>query len=250
MAHPHPHPPHFHGGFRHVIKPVPWSLLAPANKQHQVCMMEGPDPELRLSTLDYDHVCDENKRYQAEIQRLTTLLRENNISYKAETSQVAFKYISKNATSTMSQTSSTTPVNRNGSKKPRLPIEILLRILAFSLKSPKPVIDPFYNLRKENVTTVERSSMSNFNISCLAVCRDFHTEGVRMLVESNDFVFTQAAALDNFAKVSTLLRSTIKNVTLRVSSRSIVPVLAVAESHPFASENVFISSACRLLMRG
>lgn len=185
-------------------------------------MMEGPDPELRLSTLGYDNMCDENKRYQEEIQRLTALLRENNISYKVELPPGTIKYISKNTTSnTILQKSSTGTSTSGPSKltdatKPHLPTEILLRILAFALQSPEPVIDPFYKMRKDNVMIYERFSRNHLNICCLAVCHGFHTEGVRLLIESNDFVFTQAAALENFAKISTQLRSTIKEVTLRV----------------------------------
>lgn len=187
-------------------------------------MMEGPDPELRLSTLGYDNVSDENTRYREEIRRLTALLRENNISYKVDPLPGTIKYISKNVISNTTfqkpstSTSTTDPTNSTEATKPHLPTEILLRILAFALKSLEPVIDPFYKFRKDNVTMYERFSRSHLNINCLAVCRDFHTEGVRILIESNDFVFTQAAALEHFAKISTQLRSTVKEVTLRVGT--------------------------------
>ncbi len=49
----------------------------------------------------------------------------------------------------------------------------------------------------------------------LAVCKAYHDDG-RKLFFSNEFVFTQVAALENFALVSRELRSTIKHVTLRV----------------------------------
>jgi hypothetical protein len=46
-----------------------------------------------------------------------------------------------------------------------------------------------------------------------------NVEGTRLLFANNEFVFTQTAALENFAKFSPELRSTVKNVTLRVVGR-------------------------------
>ncbi|KAH9221217.1 hypothetical protein DL95DRAFT_442045 [Leptodontidium sp. 2 PMI_412] len=176
---------------------------------HHVCMMEGPDPELRLSTLQYDTLLGESKRHADEIQRLKFLLRKHNI--ECDTSlPVTIKYVSKNASLVKST---------NDDLKPRLPAEILLRILGFALTSPVPIIDPFYSLRNQNITMIERFSRQYINIQCLAVSQVFKTEGLRILLENNEFVFTQAVALENFAKVSPQLRSTIKHVTFRVVGR-------------------------------
>ncbi|CAL3965331.1 unnamed protein product [Diplocarpon coronariae] len=200
MEHPQNHPHLPHGplpGFNHV------------------CMMEGPDPEIRLSALQYDTVCDENKRLKDEIQRLNALLRQNSILQTIQPSPgpinrelPIFKGVNTHCKYPSSE-----------QIKPYLPDEILLQILGFALKSPRAIIDPFYKMREDNVTSYERFSRKDINIQCLAVSHIFYAEGVRLLVENNEFVFTQASALENFAKISTELRSTIKNVTLRIVGR-------------------------------
>ncbi|KAJ5052227.1 uncharacterized protein L3040_001985 [Drepanopeziza brunnea f. sp. 'multigermtubi'] len=188
---------------------------------NHVCMMDGPDPEIRLSALQYENVVDENKRYQSEIQRLTALLREHNIQYRVAPPGT-INHVSKNLTiNSHGQEKSATAdsYSADGEARPYLPMEILFRILGFALKSKHPVIDPFYKFRKENATSAEYSGRGDLNINCLAVCHAFRAEGMRLLIGSNDFVFTQAAALENFAKVPTQLRATIKHVTLRVVGR-------------------------------
>ena len=96
-------------------------------------MMEGPDPELRLSTLQYDTLLSESKHNADEVQRLKALLRQHNIEFDISL-PVSIKYVSKNSPSEES----------DDGLKPRLPTEILLRILGFALISPVPIIDPFY----------------------------------------------------------------------------------------------------------
>ncbi|PVH81125.1 hypothetical protein DL98DRAFT_654300 [Cadophora sp. DSE1049] len=186
----HLHPAFIPGGYRHV------------------CMMEGPDPELRLSTLQYDTLLSESKRNADEVQRLKALLRQHNIEFDTSL-PVSIKYVSKNGSSQES----------DDGLKPRLPTEILLRILGFALTSPVPIIDPFYKLRVQNVAKVERLSRQYINVQCLGVSQVCKTEGMRILLEQNKFVFTQAVALENFAKISPELRSTIKHVTFRVVGR-------------------------------
>ncbi|KAH7312969.1 hypothetical protein BKA65DRAFT_542521 [Rhexocercosporidium sp. MPI-PUGE-AT-0058] len=187
---------------------VPPAFMAAAGGYRHVCMMEGPDPELRLSTLQYDTLLAESKRNADEVKRLKFLLRKHHI--ECDTSlAVTIKYVCKNDPL----------VKSDDDLKPRLPAEILLRILGFALTSPVPVVDPFYRLRDKNITMIERFSRRFINIRCLAVSQVFKTEGMRILLENNEFVFTQAAALENFAKVPPRLRSTIKHVTLRVVGR-------------------------------
>ncbi|CZT00947.1 hypothetical protein WAI453_009443 [Rhynchosporium graminicola] len=184
-----PPPPGLHQAYRHV------------------CMMEGPDPELRLSTLGYDTLLQESKRQADELQRLKFLLRKHNI--EPDTSlPVTIKYVSKNA------------IHKEfDGLTPFLPTEILLRILGYALTSPVPVIDPFYRMRIQNVTRPEQFSRQHINVECLSVSRVFNTEGTRLLLENNRFIFTQAAALENFAKISPELRATVKDVRLRVVGR-------------------------------
>jgi len=55
-------------------------------------------------------------------------------------------------------------------------------------------------------------------LEILSTCKVYHEEGCKMFFE-NEFVFTQVSALENFAKLSLDLRSTIEHVTLRVVGR-------------------------------
>ncbi|KAK0129231.1 hypothetical protein ONS95_001166 [Cadophora gregata] len=181
--------------------------FVPGGYRH-VCMMEGPDPELRLSTIQYDALLSESERNANEVKRLKALLRQHNIEFDT-CLPVSIKYVSKNGA----------PQEPDNGRKPRLPIEILLRILGFALTSPVPIIDPFYKMRVQNVTKAERLSRQHINVQCLGVSQVCKTEGMRILLEQNDFVFTQAAAVESFAKISPELRSTIKHVTFRVVGR-------------------------------
>jgi hypothetical protein len=85
--------------------------------------------------------------------------------------------------------------------------------------SKKPIIDPFYKLDKDNITKSERTSRQGIAIQFLAASKSMNVEGTRLLFANNEFVFTQVAALENFANFSPELRSTVKNLTLRVVGR-------------------------------
>ncbi|KAL2060950.1 hypothetical protein VTL71DRAFT_9002 [Oculimacula yallundae] len=205
MAHPPP-PPAF---LQAAAAGMQAAAAGLAGYRH-VCMMEGPDPDLRLSTLRYENLLEESKRQADELKRLKFLLKKHNI--EADTSlPVIIKYVPKNA--------STSPEEPEQKLTPCLPTEIMLRILGFALTSPEPIIDPFYKLRNQNITRVERFSRQWINIQCLSVSQVFNVEGTRILVENNRFIFTQAAALENFSRISPQLRSTVKHVTLRVVGR-------------------------------
>jgi hypothetical protein len=87
------------------------------------------------------------------------------------------------------------------------------------MTSLNPLIDPFYAIDKCHVTSAERENRADINLSFLATAKIFRREGIRLLIENNKFVFTQVAALDNFAKISESLRSTVKQVTFRIVGR-------------------------------
>jgi hypothetical protein len=101
-------------------------------------------------------------------------------------------------------------------KQPCLPVEIVLRILRYSVTSPVPIIDPFFKLRKGNCTREEYTSRKYISINFLATSKALRVEGIRLLIKCNTFVFTQVGALQNFQKIPSELRLTIENLTLRV----------------------------------
>lgn len=179
--------------------------------------MEGSDPEIPQSTARFQTVVDENRRYVDELAQLKALLVENNIAIPVPESAIArrrrrsLRFCNKNGVLGLNKESA--------DNLPQLPTEILLRILEYAITSPTPIVDPFYRLRKHNVTEKEKKASKDININFLAVNKAFNTDGTRLLVEKNEFVFTQAAALDCFAKVPKALRKQIQNVTIRCVGR-------------------------------
>jgi hypothetical protein len=175
----------------------------------QVCMMEGPDPTASLASRRYDALEKENEHNLDEIKRLKALLAAHNISSEP---LVDFAVQSR-------PRSARRPTHGSPRSLPQLPTEIQLRILGHALTSPDPIIDPFYKLRRDNLTKEEWSRAKQINIHFLAACKEFQVEGLQLLFTNNSFIFTQAAALENFAKFPHHLRATVKQVTLRVVGR-------------------------------
>jgi hypothetical protein len=117
-------------------------------------------------------------------------------------------------------------------------MEIQLRILGFAMRCSHSIIDPLFKARNEHLTKDERaqrkelpvgkyissavshllSRADHLLLDILATCKAYHEEGTKLFF-NNSFVFTQVAALENFARVSSEIRSTIKHVTLRVVGR-------------------------------
>ena len=93
--------------------------------------------------------------------------------------------------------------------------------MGYALTSPTPIIDPFFKLCTENITGTERTTngRNDITIGLLGVCRSLNIEGTRLIVSNNDFIFTQAAALENFARVPAKARSTINHVRFRIVGR-------------------------------
>jgi hypothetical protein len=187
-------------------------------------MMEGPNPKASLASSRYDTLAAENERNVAELERLRALLDQNNIPFTPSASKPK---LPKSSAVSLGRTrsrrslrsSSGMPEAIEEKPLPHLPTEIQLRILAYGLKSKKPIIDPMYKIEKDNITKAERSSRLDINIHFLAASKSMNVEGTRLLFANNEFVFTQVAALENFGKFSPELRSTVKNVTLRVVGR-------------------------------
>jgi hypothetical protein len=103
---------------------------------------------------------------------------------------------------------------------PTLPREVHFLIMGHALKSSTPIIDPFFELCKGNVTPEERkASGRDIAIGLLGACKAFNEEGTRMIVQNNDFIFTQVAALQNFSRIPLNPRSTITNINIRVVGR-------------------------------
>jgi hypothetical protein len=172
-------------------------------------MMEGPDPTASLASRRFDVLQKENKKHLDEIERLKTLLVVHKIPCEPS---INLSVQSRRRSSRHLTQPASTPL-------PQLPIEIQLRILSHALKSPYPIIDPFYKLRRDAVTKEEWSRRAQINISFLATCKAFNVEGLQLIFANNTFIFTQAAALDNLTHFSCSLRATVKQINLRVVGR-------------------------------
>jgi hypothetical protein len=104
-------------------------------------------------------------------------------------------------------------------KLPSLPLEILLRILGFSLGSDYPIIDPLSKRKPENLTLEEKNRGNELAIGFLATSRVFHVEGTRALWANNTFIFTSHEALRNFSNLAFDIRKNIKHVNLRIIAK-------------------------------
>lgn len=69
------------------------------------------------------------------------------------------------------------------------------------------------------MTPQEKTAREQVNINFLATSKVYRKEGIAFIIKNNDIVFTQTAALANFAKIPANLRLKIDHATLRVVGR-------------------------------
>ncbi|KAG6228715.1 hypothetical protein E4U25_007579 [Claviceps purpurea] len=148
-----------------------------------------------------------------ENMRLKRILRENGIFW----SPISRAHIQQ--TSTPSRRGTRNSRHLDELELPRLPTEVITRIVKYALQSPHPIIDPLSRTVREHLTGPERSRGNQIAIHILATCRSLHAEGTRRLWESNTFVFTTPEALRHFAELSPEYRNKITSVNLRVIAR-------------------------------
>ncbi|KAF8857242.1 hypothetical protein BDZ45DRAFT_674890 [Acephala macrosclerotiorum] len=178
-------------------------------------MMDSPDPELSISTVQFDELQEEKKRAEKEIRRLQSLLAKNNIDYRKKSEKPTY-----NSPDTRKFFGGKDIRDKTESIHGKeIPNEILLRILSFAVTSSATLTDPFYKGRRDTMTKEENLARREINVNFLATSKFFNVEGTRLLLENNEIVFTQAPALANFAKIPRALRSAIQHVTLRVVGR-------------------------------
>lgn len=143
--------------------------------------------------------------------RLKRILRENGISW----SPVAQAHLKqRDPTSRRTRSSKAQELGR-----PRLPTEVILRILKFALTSDYPIIDPLSPISPENLSEQEKQRGNQIAIHCLSVCRALHVEGTRCLWECNDFIFTTPQALRHFSDLSPHYRHKMTRIQLRIIAR-------------------------------
>ena len=141
--------------------------------------------------------------------RLKRILRENGIAW----SPVSMNHIQQsNPLKRKTRSSMPTTV-------PYLPMEIILRILRFAMKSPNSIVDPLSPLTSENLSDKEKAQGNQIAINFLATCKALHAEGTRYLWESNTFTFTTSRAVRVFADLPAEFRRGITHVNFRIIAR-------------------------------
>jgi hypothetical protein len=198
-------------------------------------MVEGTGYDRSAESLDHEYLKGQNIRHLQELQRLRnenlrlqTLLTANNIPWKPEDTTSKARNGARAGKTQQSPTSSRTlrlriagaVVKELPKALPTLPREVQFIIMGHALKSSTPIIDPFFKLCKDNVTQNERkASGRGITIGFLGTCKALKEEGIRLIVKNNEFIFTQVAALQNFAKIPLDSRLTITNIKLRIVGR-------------------------------
>ena len=141
--------------------------------------------------------------------RLKRILRENGIAW----SPVSMNHIQQ-SNPLKRKTRSSMPTTA-----PYLPMEIILRILKFAMKSPNSIVDPLSPLTSENLSDKEKAQGNQIAINFLATCKALHAEGTRYLWESNTFTFTTSRAVRVFADLPAEFRRGITHVNFRIIAR-------------------------------
>ncbi|KAK6200703.1 U4/U6.U5 snRNP associated protein [Pestalotiopsis sp. IQ-011] len=149
-----------------------------------------------------------NRDLEAENLALKRLLRENGITWPSP-----YAFVQQQRAPMRSTRSSMS------SSLPHLPIEIVLKILEYSLTSKSPIIDPLCKLKNEHITTEEAKKDNQIAIHFLAACRACHTEGTRYLWSKNRFLFTTVQAVKTFAEVDFRYREMVREVGFRIIAR-------------------------------
>lgn len=182
-------------------------------------MVEGNGYDQTALSLNYQSLQEQSSKKDKELQRLRALLESNRIPWKSEQSSTSSETTTTLTPSTRKaarfKTATTsqpmTPARILRSRKsglvnqlspkslPELPLEVQYQILGYGLTSARPIIDPFFKLRKDNITKAERTlnGRSDIAIGLLGVCRGFNVEGKQILVKNNDFIFTYVTPLFN-----------------------------------------------------
>ncbi|KAH6673868.1 hypothetical protein B0J14DRAFT_654529 [Halenospora varia] len=211
-----------------------------------VCMTEGEGYETSAIVLRAEKLEREKNAALREVQRLHAILDANNLAtdgFAPPNRPVALRRRSSTKLFSKPQISSpATPQSKAPTRTLRssaakiakqvatakakdeedsrtLPTEVIVRIMKYVLTSKEPIIDPFFKLERLNITKEERSNREDINIHFLSTCKAFREEGTRLLIANNDFIFTQLAALHNFAQYRVQERSTINHIILRVVGR-------------------------------
>jgi len=190
-------------------------------------MWEGPPYTPSAIEIQQDHLKAQLQSNTYELNRLRTLLDANSISWaELQPQPTASTKLKRLARSTRGRQTTINQWTKKLAREegmmteelPHLPNEILLRIMKEAVIHSSPIIDPFWKLLPENMTGQEQKQ-SSLNLGLLKTNKFFHNEGTKLFITSNQFIFTQPEALQNFANFSPESRATIDHVNLRIVAK-------------------------------
>lgn len=184
---------------------------------------DGRDQE-EQAEVRYNAPLRAQKQYlENENMHLKRLLRENGIPWN---DQVASHSGFQSASNSQSQSrtsrrrsSRLSALDHGPHKLPYLPVEILLRIVEYSLVAKDPIIDPLSKRTPETLTVLEAKRGPQVAIGFLATCKAFKVEGTRFFWTKNVFTFTSPETLRRFADLDEPLRQTVRHINLRIIAR-------------------------------
>ncbi|KAI1819242.1 hypothetical protein F4861DRAFT_157544 [Xylaria intraflava] len=146
-----------------------------------------------------------NRRLEDENMTLKRLLRDNGISWQPKPTPAKPSRVTRSSRS-------------QNTTLPRLPVELLLRVLSYAMTSPHPIVDPLYKSKPERMLVREKAK-HNIAIHFLATCQAYHYEGTQFLWSNNTFVFTSPVSLAHFSELDFKYRQQIKHVTFRLIAK-------------------------------
>lgn len=182
---------------------------------------DGRDQEEQAEAWYNSPLRVKNRNLEDENMRLKRLLREHGVAWSPSVAAHAnFGPASnKGKANAVSTRRTRASITADQGKLPHLPVEVILRILQYSLTSKDAIIDPLSKSKVEHLTQDEKSRGNQVAINFLATCKAFYTEGTRIFWENNTFVFTTPETLRSFADVDAGLRKTVKHINLRIIAR-------------------------------
>ncbi|TPX15942.1 uncharacterized protein E0L32_000276 [Thyridium curvatum] len=185
---------------------------------------EGRDQDEQAKIAYNEPLRLKNKELEDENMRLKKLLREHGVPWSPAIAnrfaELGFEpqqsVARRQSTRRTRASTAASSIESTGSKLPRLPAEILLRIVHYAMTSSEPLVDPLSPTRPENITIQEKSRHKHLALGFLASCKAFRVEATRALWANNTFVFTTPQALLKFADLEFVFRSKISHVNLRI----------------------------------
>lgn len=164
-------------------------------------------------------------RYNAPLRAQNQLLEDENMHLKRLLREAGIPWNDHQVANTSAfqpsrrRSSRLSALDHTPQRLPHLPVEVILRIMEYSLFATDPIIDPLSKLANETLTVKEAKRAPQIAIGFLATCKAYSVEGKRFFWTRNVFTFTSPEALRRFADLDEPLRQSVRHINLRVIAR-------------------------------